>query len=242
MLMDENTRERLIDLNRTFYQTFAQEFSATRQRLQPGVMRVIEQISHQDSILDLGCGNGQLCKMLINRGHQGLYTGLDSNADFLEIARQNLPENNNITLLQRDITLTNWEQGLQVESYDLIFAFAVLHHIPGFELRRKILQKIAHLSAPGARFIHSEWQLLNSPRLRSRIQPWASINVKPEDIEDGDYLVDWRSGGQGVRYVHIFTIAELERMAGENGFEITESFHSDGEGGNLGIYQIWKRL
>ena len=174
--MDENTRERLIDLNRTFYQTFAQEFSATRQRLQPGVMRVIEQISHQDSILDLGCGNGQLCKMLINRGHQGLYTGLDSNAEFLEIARQNLPENNNITLLQRDITLTNWEQGLPVESYDLIFAFAVLHHIPGFELRRKILQKIAHLSAPGARFIHSEWQLLNSPRLRSREWPGKMVS------------------------------------------------------------------
>ncbi|MBK5109528.1 MAG: hypothetical protein JJE12_15445, partial [Anaerolineales bacterium] len=54
--MDEITRNRLIDLNRTFYQTFAQEFSATRQRLQPGVMRVIELISPQDSILDLGCG------------------------------------------------------------------------------------------------------------------------------------------------------------------------------------------
>jgi hypothetical protein len=78
--------------------------------------------------------------------------------------------------------------------------------------------------------------------LRSRIQPWESINEKPEDIEDGDYLVDWRSGGQGLRYVHIFTVEELERMAGETGFEITESFHSDGEGGNLGFYQIWKRL
>ena len=63
-----------------------------------------------------------------------------------------------------------------------------------------------------------------------------------EDIEGGDYLVDWRSGGHGLRYVHIFDLQELETLALETGFEIIESFHSDGEGGNLGLYQIWKRL
>jgi hypothetical protein len=129
-----------------------------------------------------------------------------------------------------------------VDHYDLILAFAVLHHIPGSILRKQILKIIAELSAPGARFIHSEWQLLNSPRLKSRIQPWDSIGVNSEEVEDGDYLIDWRAGGQGLRYVHIFDIPELEELAAETGFEIIESFHSDGEGGKLGLYQIWKRL
>jgi tRNA (uracil-5-)-methyltransferase TRM9 len=240
--MNEITRALLIDLNRTFYQTFAHDFSATRQRLQPGVMSLIEKISGQNNILDIGCGNCQLGKVLVDRGYQGLYTGLDSNAEFLEIARRDLPENDQTILVQSDITTSNWNLDLPANQYDLVLAFAVLHHIPGSELRKQILLKIADLTPPGARFFHSEWQFLNSPRLISRIQPWESIDITPEDIEDGDYLVDWRAGGHGLRYVHIFDLHELETLALETGFEIIENFHSDGEGRNLGLYQIWKRL
>jgi SAM-dependent methyltransferase len=240
--MEKNTRELLIDLNRTFYQTFAQDFSATRQRLQPGVMRIVEKIPTRDSVLDIGCGNCHLGKVLFNQGHQGMYSGLDSISEFLEIARRELPVNNKITLVQGDITSSNWNTDLPANQYDMVLAFAVLHHIPDSELRKEILQKIARLTAPGALFVHSEWQFLNSPRLKSRIQPWQSIGITPKDIEDGDYLVDWRAGGQGLRYVHIFNLPELETLASEAGFEILESFHSDGEGGNLGLYQIWKRL
>ena len=240
--MNEITRSLLIDLNRTFYQTFAHDFSATRQRLQPGVMSLIEKISAQNNILDIGCGNCQLGKVLLDRGYQGLYTGLDLNAEFLEIARRYLPENDKTNLVQSDITTSNWNLDLPANQYDLVLAFAVLHHIPGSELRNQILSKISDLTPQGALFFHSEWQFLNNPRLRSRIQPWESIDITPEDIEDGDYLVDWRAGGHGLRYVHIFDLQELETLALETGFEIIEDFHSDGEGGNLGLYQIWKRL
>ena len=92
MLVNEKTRDQLIDLNRTFYQTFAHEFSATRQRLQPGVQRILNQITSHESVLDLGCGNGALGKELFTRGHKGPYVGLDSNADLLKISKGNLPE------------------------------------------------------------------------------------------------------------------------------------------------------
>jgi hypothetical protein len=39
--MNPTTLSRLLDLNRQFYQTFALPFSATRQRLQPGVRHVL---------------------------------------------------------------------------------------------------------------------------------------------------------------------------------------------------------
>lgn len=240
--MNEITRSLLIDLNRTFYQTFAHDFSATRQRLQPGVMSLMEKISAQNNILDIGCGNCQLGKVLLDQGYQGLYTGLDSNAEFLEIARRYLPENDKTNLVQSDITTSNWNLDLPANQYDLVLAFAVLHHIPSSELRKQILSNISDLTPQGALFFHSEWQFLNNPRLRSRIQPWESIDITPEDIEDGDYLIDWRAGGLGLRYVHIFDMQELETLALETGFEIIEDFHSDGEGGNLGLYQIWKRL
>jgi len=56
--VDSNTVNRLIELNRQFYQTFAGAFSATRQRIQPGVRRQIEQLPANARLLDLGCGNG----------------------------------------------------------------------------------------------------------------------------------------------------------------------------------------
>jgi tRNA (uracil-5-)-methyltransferase TRM9 len=232
----------LLNLNRTFYQTFAEEFSSTRQRLQPGVMRIARQFSNQENILDLGCGNGQLAKYLFSRGHQALYTGLDSNKTMLDIARQTLPEKDAISLLHRDLAAKDWEAHLPEDAYDLVLAFAVLHHLPGSELRQQILLKIAGLAKQGARFIHSEWQLLNSPRLRKRILSWDTIGINSENIEEGDYLVDWRAGGEGLRYVHVFNTLELQNLARETGFEIMDSFHSDGEGGNLGLYQTWIRL
>jgi hypothetical protein len=76
--------------------------------------------------------------------------------------------------------------------------------------------------------------------LRERIQSWELIGLSPGDVEPGDYLLDWRSGGTGLRYVHHFNEEELSRLAQESGFDVIETFYSDGEGGKLGLYQVWK--
>jgi SAM-dependent methyltransferase len=242
MLVNEKTRDQLIGLNRTFYQTFAYQFSATRQRLQPGVVRILNQISSQECVLDLGCGNGELGKELFSRGHKGPYVGLDSNADLLKIARKNLPKVSSVSLIQKDLSSPSWDTDLPIKQYDIILAFAVLHHIPGAALRKQVIEKIRSLSVPNGRFIHSEWQFLNSPRLRKRIQPWEKVGLNSDQVEAGDFLIDWRQGGQGFRYVHLFDVRELESLAIDTGFTILETFSSDGEGGNLGLYQIWKRV
>jgi SAM-dependent methyltransferase len=242
MLVNEKTRDQLIGLNRTFYQTFAHQFSATRQRLQPGVLHILNQISSQESVLDLGCGNGELGKELFIRGHKGPYVGLDSNVDLLKIARENLPKVSSVSLIQKDLSSPSWDTDLPIKQYDIILAFAVLHHIPGAALRKQVIEKIRSLSVPNGRFIHSEWQFLNSPRLRKRIQPWEKVGLNSDQVEAGDFLIDWRQGGQGFRYVHLFDVRELESLAIDTGFTILETFSSDGEGGNLGLYQIWKRV
>jgi 2-polyprenyl-3-methyl-5-hydroxy-6-metoxy-1,4-benzoquinol methylase len=69
--MDSSTVARLIELNREFYMRFGDSFSATRHRIQPGVRRVLEMLKGDESILDLGCGNGELARELAKRGHRG---------------------------------------------------------------------------------------------------------------------------------------------------------------------------
>jgi tRNA (uracil-5-)-methyltransferase TRM9 len=238
--MDAETASRLLDLNRRFYQTFANQFSQTRQRLQPGVKRVLQAVDTEGRILDLGCGNGELGRELARRGFQGHYVGVDSGADLLSVAQKNIPEDLHAALLQADLASPDWDRMLPLTSFDIIMAFAVLHHLPGEGLRQQVLDKIGALLISEGRFIHSEWQFLNSPRLSARIQPWEKIGLSSTDVDAGDYLLDWRRGGYGLRYVHHFTLNELETLAQKTGFKIVDTFYADGETGDLGLYQVWK--
>ena len=236
--MNPTTLSRLLELNREFYQTFALQFSATRQRLQPGVLRVLEQVKPTDNILDLGCGNGELARQLARRSHVGVYNGLDFSPTLFKQAAAGQPTN--FHFLQADLSGTKWDATLQREQYDIVLAFAVLHHLPGAELRMQVLRKVKSLLRQGGRFIHSEWQFLNSPRLKARIQPWDAIGLSESDVDPGDYLLDWRQGGHGLRYVHHFSETELEQLAEAAGFRILETFLSDGENNRLGLYQLWQ--
>ena len=236
--MNPTTLSRLLELNRQFYQTFALQFSATRQRLQPGVIRMLEQINPADDLLDLGCGNGELARELARCGHAGSYIGLDFSPPLLEQATPDQPLK--YRFVQADLSTNDWDASLTGTRYDAILAFAVLHHLPGVELRRQILRKIRLLLTGGGRFIHSHWQFLNSPRLAARVQPWEAIGLSQEEVDPGDYLLDWRQGGTALRYVHYFSELELEQLAALTDFEVEESFLSDGENHRLGLYQVWR--
>jgi 2-polyprenyl-3-methyl-5-hydroxy-6-metoxy-1,4-benzoquinol methylase len=244
MHVKADTIKRLLDLNRQFYQTFAAQFSATRMRLQPGVKNILAKLPVQATILDLGCGNGEVWRALQAAEHKGAYVGLDYSAELLEIAAANskLPEEAQTKFIQADISTPDWDSRLPRHNFDVILAFAVLHHVPSHALRSQILRKLRALVTPEGIFIHSEWQFLSSPRLRKRVQPWGSVGISEEQLEAGDYLLDWRQGGYGLRYVHHFDQDELARLARESGFRITETFRSDGEGGRLGLYQVWKPI
>jgi tRNA (uracil-5-)-methyltransferase TRM9 len=238
--MDAATANRLIDLNHQFYQTFGNDFSATRGRLQPGVRRVLAALDGTERILDLGCGNGQLARELARRSHRGSYLGVDFSLPLLQAA-ESQPEDFSASFKQVDITTSDWDATLSTASFDLVYAFAVLHHIPGEGIRLRLLQKIHRLLKPGGRFILSNWQFLNSDRLRARIQDWEKAGLSPAQVDEADYLLDWRAGGSGLRYVHHFSEAALKALATMSQFRLVESFLSDGQNRRLGLYQIWER-
>jgi tRNA (uracil-5-)-methyltransferase TRM9 len=222
--MDDQTADHLSALNHKFYEAFADPFSSTRQRLQPGVVSILEQIPPNASILDLGCGNGRLAKVLAERGFQGRYTGLDFSPQLLETARQNAPPGSSFQFIQADLSSAEWGNELPQDGFAIVLAFAVLHHLPGGAIRGRVLSCIHALLVTDGYFFHSNWQFLNSDRLRRRIQPWERAGIRPDDVDDGDFLLDWRQGGTGLRYVHHFSQPELERLAAETGFSVLETF------------------
>ncbi len=239
--MDSDTAARLIEINRGFYTRFGDSFSATRHRIQPGVRRVLELLRGDESILDLGCGNGELARELARRGHRGPYLGVDFSLPLLRAAEAQ-PDGFSARFIQADLTrLSAFSDQLSVEGgWSVITAFAVLHHIPSMELRLNILRVVYQWLKTDGIFILSNWQFLNSEKLKARIQPWEVAALSASDVEAGDYLLDWRSGGKGLRYVHHFAESELDELAKASSFRIMDTFHSDGESGNLGLYQVWK--
>ena len=238
--MDSATASRLTLLNRGFYTRFGESFSATRHRIQPGVRRVLDTLKGDESILDLGCGNGVLARELAKRGHRGSYLGADFS---LPLLREAESQPGHFSAAFKEVDLTHLsvisEQLSVTDHWSLITAFAVLHHIPGQELRLKILTTVHDLLKPNGLFIHSNWQFLNSETLKARIQPWEKAAIQQSDVDAGDYLLDWRSGGDGLRYVHHFDKDELRELAKATGFEVNDAFYSDGEMRNLGLYQVW---
>ena len=234
--------ERLISLNRRFYTEHGRDFSETRRRLQPGVLRLLELLQGSESILDLGCGNGELARTLSRRAHRGLYAGLDFSLPLLrEAQHQHLafPAG----FLQVDVAeLSMVNDHLPIAgNWSLITAFAVLHHLPGFDLRVALIRNVHDLLDNSGLFIHSNWQFLSSPRLKRRIQPWNGTGVTAEDVDPNDYLLDWKFGQVGLRYIHHFDEGELAELARLGGFDIVETFYSDGENKRLSVYQVWKK-
>lgn len=256
--MDPNTADLLIELNLQFYQNLAGSFSETRRRLQPGVARLLEGFSPQADILDLGCGNAELWRALAARGHCAVYLGLDFSLPLLETRERSGKElllsgyplssqriatacsENQACFIEADLIKNDWETLLINWRFPLILAFALLHHVPGESNRLLLLEKIHQLLAPGGVLCLSVWQFLSSPRLRSRIQPWEKVGLQPDQVDPEDYLLDWKHGGYGLRYVHHFSEAELFQLASATDFRVRESFSSDGENGKLSLYQVWE--
>ena len=236
--MNSVTANRLLAINRDFYSRFGDRFSATRQRLQPGVKRILETIRADESVLDLGCGNGNFLHELVRRGHRASLLGVDFSLPLLRDAKSSSGvEFREVDLSQLSV---NSDQLSVEDSWDVITMFATLHHIPSMEMRLDILQTVKKLLNPNGKFILSNWQFLNSAKLKARVQSWDRVGIAENDVDEGDYLLDWRSGGEGLRYAHQFSAEELSALAEQAGMKVVDSFLSDGEGGNLGLYQVWQ--
>lgn len=238
--MNSAIAKQLIELNRKFYDDFGNSFSATRRRLQSGVMKIVETIHAEESVLDLGCGNGNFLQVLKERGHIAPLLGVDFSPPLLRDA-ESTP---GIGFYQADLNeIADHEEKFAIHGgWNVIAMFAALHHIPSKVIRLDVLKSVRGMIHPSGRFILSNWQFLNSEKLKARIQPWARIGVSESDVDEDDYLLDWRSGGNGLRYAHHFSAAELLGLAEQARFKVEAQFLSDGENGKLGLYQVWRPL
>lgn len=242
--MDAATVQRLLALNRQFYDTFAESFAASRGIEQPGLRRALAYLPAAGTVLDVGCGNGRLAHLLDGAGRAVRYLGVDSSVRLLEIARSQAAALHSVDaeFMQADIARSSWTSTLPAGRFDGIAAIALLHHLPGWLTRRNLLKELRALLVARGSLVVSAWQFTEEARLRRKVTPWAAIGLRDEQVEAGDALLDWQRGGQGQRYCHLIDEAELGALAQAAGLAIVDSFYADGRSQRLNLFAVLRTV
>ncbi len=241
---------KLNNLNKNFYQTTAEDFDDSRQFYWQGwesLLPTILQIKPQGklNVLDIGCGNARFAKFLSeNLGGEFEYTGIDNSKELLlkadetcknlKIATCNFQQLDIVQELLIDSLAENLDQ-----NYDLIVLFGVMHHIPSFELRAKLIKVFSEKLSSNGILVFTSWQFANQERFQDRIISPAVLESEEDELEKNDYILDWRRGAKAYRYCHHLDEEEIAKIIAEiPNLQITEQFYADGKTGDLNLYTI----
>ena len=250
-VMDDETIERLLNLNRSFYAAFADQFAATRSVSDPALTSILPYLTSRARILDIGCGNGRLALLLDEERPGCTYVGVDVVGDLIEEARRQAAQlsDTQATFGVLDVTEPGWVNGLPpapdtqpaVTGFDCGVALAVLHHIPGFRVRARVLSEMRRVLKPRGYLIVSIWRFLAHERMRRKIVDWDTVGIDERRLDPGDYLLDWRRGGRGYRYCHMIDEEDMAELAEASGLTVRETFRAGGREGDLSLFAILDR-
>jgi SAM-dependent methyltransferase len=245
--MDDEMIDRLLALNREFYATFAEHFAASRSVSDPALTSILPYLPARARVLDVGCGNGRLALLLDQERPGSDYVGVDAIPELVDEARAQARQLSHTDTAFRvlDIAEAGWAEELGVASqtvpnaaFDRVVALAVLHHLPGLDLRARVLRAIAGLLKPQGCVILSTWRFLAHERMRRKIVAWDAVGVEESDLDPEDYLLDWKRGGQGLRYCHLIDEEALQDLAAASGLIVRETFRAGGREGDLSLFAI----
>lgn len=247
--MNIKTINNLNKLNENFYKTTAEDFDSSRQYFWQGWGKLLPHLDNfnQLKLLDLGCGNARFHKFITKNlpDIELEYLGIDNNKKLLEFGNKELNNSaQNFNLQSADtISLVLNEQDIVYESnFDVIVSFGFFHHIPSFKLRVKFLKYLASKLKEDGLLIISLWQFMNHKRFRSKVLEQESTEKMGfTDLEENDYIMDWKRGQSALRYCHHFNKEEQEKLVSLSGLKLVESFESDAKEKNVNRYLVLKK-
>jgi len=285
LLMRKATIQKLNEINQSFYQSSADEFSDSRQYSWRGWEKIIptidDLISYEKKIdvLDIGCGNARFAKFLNEHfNKQFNYVGIDFSKNLLIQAQKKLEgekigerlyQMDLIELLQKDkllkkisdesnsasknkknllrsmllgeateIKSNKKTSDSQKKQFDLIVLFGVLHHVASKKLRNALFSLCRDLVSAQGKIIFTSWQFTHDRRFDKKIVNPEKVKIQKSELEENDYILDWKRGVTNYRYCHYTSNKELTELMESSNLHIGDQFFADGKSGKLNLYTI----
>jgi SAM-dependent methyltransferase len=240
--MSPETVLALNEINRRFYRTSAEAFSASREYPWLGWERIVGGLPRPPrSVLDVGCGNGRFGAYLAAwLGGEFSYLGLDASAELLELARRRSDLPPETTLIERDLVAGPCAEALPGGHHPLVVAFGLLHHVPSFARRRELLCALAERLEPGGRLAVSVWRFGAFERFRDKRVPFEPP-IQTADLEPGDVLLSFGREPGAVRYCHFLDEEETDRLLAAVALPCLDRFCADGREETLNDYLVLGR-
>ena len=191
-----------IELNRTAYDKAAEQYKKrvttddhSHPFAPPNVFKWLDPFvanKNNPKLLDIGFGSGSILKEFSQNGYKT--TGIDLSPGMCKVASEISPESLiiNANVLEYDFA---------ENSFDIIFAGAVLHNFPKSEAKHFLAKVHKYLIKTDGIFF---------------------IDTSLDDISDEGLEEKKDYSGNIVRYRARFTDSELTQILKENGFEIIE--------------------
>lgn len=218
--MDQIYAKKIIRKNKRAFEKIARYFSQTRAYPRPEMKYFAKKyVRPGQRILDVGCGNGLFFELLKNKKVN--YLGVDGSKKLILEARKKYPKTKFIVSRATNLKFPD-------KSFDLIFSFAFLHHLPSEKLRQKFLKDIYKILKPQGYFICTCWNSFAGRKvkyLEKFNELWRRGKSK---LDFNDALVPWRNSKGKVLakiYYHRFTQAEIKKLFNDAGFKIIEFFY-----------------
>lgn len=232
--MRDEIEQKLLALNQSFYEQYAESFAQSRAYPQPGFRRLLPYISEScKRVLDVGCGEGRFGRFLLEKWPVLSYVGVDFSPKLLARAKEALPEGK---FYCREISHVGALRDLG--RFQLVVSLAVLQHIPGRARRAQVLGDMGERLSEDGRLILSTWQFLDSKRQRRKLVDWGRAGIAHDAVEEDDYLMTWGTDRQGLRYVAYIDRPAVKALADKAGLSVVDDFRSDGREGDLNLYSI----
>ena len=269
--MDIETIRFLHELNNRFYQEHGASFARTRGAAWHGWKRCLEVLQQEGltsassavqankfaqrrntlSVLDIASGNARFSDFLAAAlpNTEINYFAVDNSVEMASGS-----EFQNLDVLELLIA----GRGLPpTKPVDLCVSFGFMHHIPGQELRKALLDLMLTTTKPNKFIVVSFWQFLKSPELAGKAKMthkqalehlgsaplYKDANELQTALDVGDYFLGWQDKAQAYRYCHSFSEDEIGELiaAVTDKAKLISHFSADGRTQNLNSYIVLQK-
>ncbi len=152
--------------------------------------------------LDLGCGDGKLTKLILDRSGPRELVGIDMDRMETDIARE-------LDLYEEVLTGDAGAMPFESESFDFVISNSVMEHIPNLEA---VIAEVARVLRKGGILVTTVPTRGFHANLRGSFLPW---------IVRQDYLV---SLDARLAHFHYFTTSDWADVLGRNGMRLEHRF------------------